>query len=195
MVKKIRLKGFSALGYFPGIEDLLEEYLAEEARVPLYGAVSCSKSDTKTSTLIAADDDPQWDREDDWTETTLTIVVRQAELKDLATFVGADYEEPTNGPEMEESTLDESPPVALNFRGLKGGGGYRCFRYYNARLISYEVTPTTKGEGTGTQDYTLNFSCKGRAYDGRVRGTKDFDSADGVSAWLNTIPAMPDTQP
>ena len=185
------LKGFSDFGYFTGVTDTAAEYKIASAstRVSAAGTVSCSRTDNKTQTSIPADDDPNWDRLNEWEYTDLEIILRQLSLADLAALTGNTI---ATSSALEEGILDDAPTVALNFRAPKRGGGYRGYRSYNAQLQSYECNLQTSGTSAGqVADVTLRFRCKGRLVDGKVRGTQDFTTAALCSTWLASIPTVP----
>lgn len=176
------LKGFSGAGYFLVGTNTTGGYSTTGVRTTLEGAVSCSKSDTKSTNNIAGDDNPAWDVDVEWTGTTLTTVFREVPLEKLKDLTGCEISEDGT---YEEGTLDSAPPMALTFRGLKRTGGYRCYRYYNAVLTSYNYTLNTKGSGNTVADVTLEWNCMPRAVDNKMRGTKDFATAAAANAWLN----------
>lgn len=186
-MSKDYLKGFSNFGAFPGIENNAEGYKVSGTRMALIGAVSCSKTDSKTTTAIPADDNPEWDVDVQWTGTELTTVVRQMSLKYLATFLGI-----TIGADgtLEEGALDQAPEVALNFRAPRKSGGYRGFRYYCCKLTDCDQQLQTKGGSNGEPTLTLKWRCSPRAVDGKIRGTADFADEAAVDKWLLTIPPV-----
>lgn len=182
-MSKIYLKGFSYLGFLPTVVDGTSSYSASGTRVPIPSAVSCSKQDNKSTENIPADDNPAWDAETTWNSTTLTIVARQVALSVLKVLSGADVG--TDGT-IEEGEFDNSPEVALTYRGLRRDGGYRCYRYYRAKLTNMQLDMSTLGENSRA-DVTLTFECLPRSVDGKVRGTNDFakTETDGMNTWLS----------
>ena len=186
-----RLKGFRNFGYFRTVTDTEEAYTASD-RKQLDGAFSCSKTDDKTTTPIPADDNAMWDVENDWESTTLTVVVRQMLLADLAKLSGGKMETGAGDDlGMIEGIYDEAPTVALNFAALQKGEKYRCFTYFCAQLTKAEVNHQTTGGDTKTQDYTLEFKCKGRKIDGAMRLVKVLPDYDAAKLHLETIAAAP----
>lgn len=182
------LKGFAGVKIFPTITDTEEAYSAAGEVISLEAAVSCSKVDNKASTAIAADDNPNWDTDNEWTDTDLTTVHRQVSLSTLEKLTGGELSEDDT---FEEGVLDNAPEVAMVFRGLRRSGGYRGYRYYNCRLTKYEYTLNTKGGENKTADVTLTWKCGSRAIDSKVRGTKDFDTVTEYNTWAASIPSQP----
>lgn len=183
------LMGFANLSVFEGVVDSAEEY-SSGTKNALIGAYSCSPSDTRSEYNIDADDDPSWDGGSDWEYTDLAIQVRQMALDDLARFTG-DVIAPsgTNAGELIEGTSD-APIVGLSFSALRRDGGYRLYRYFRCKLMSYSVEHQTKGTEVAAQNYTLNIRAYHRAYDQQVRATKDVDPGDALT-WLDTLGDLP----
>lgn len=190
---KYGLKGFANLGFFPVTKNDAEGYTVG-ARVPLIGARSCTTEDTRNEYKIPGDDGI-YAQGSDYESTTLTIGVNEMQLKDLAALTGADFETVPN--EMAESELDSAPEVALTFSALTIDGGYRMYRYYNAKLIKYKADLKAKLDtGNEVNQYELTFVCvarKAKAVGEKnpmIRVHHDAADASGLT-WLNTIPAVP----
>ncbi len=181
------LKGFSALGYFPVTADTSSAYAVGATRTLIPSAVSCSKTDNRNTLAIAADDNPEWDYENELASVDLSITVREMSLADLRFLAGAEIGEDGT---TEEGSFDDAPIVALNFRGLKKGNGYRGFRYYAAKLTSYENTLSTKGESNSAPTVVLHFHCMPRNADGKIRGKNDFSTGAACDTWLAAIPSV-----
>lgn len=186
-MSKDYLQGFSNFGAFTGVENHAEGYKVSGARMAFIGAVSCSKTDNKSTTAIPADDNPEWDVDVQWTGTELTTVVRQMSLKMLATFLGITLS--ADGT-LEEGSLDQVSEVALNFRAPRKSGGYRGFRYYCCKLTDCDQQLNTKGGNNGEPTLTLKWRCSPRAVDGKIRGTADFADKAAADKWLLTIPQV-----
>ncbi len=182
-----RLAGFANLGYFPLTANTDTTY-TPGTRAPLVGAYTCTKTDNKTVNNIPADDNPAWETNSTWEDTTKQKVNRII-LEDLASLQGSTITEGV----LTEGVLDSQPQVALNFSAKMAKGGYRCYRYYSAEMVSAQVNHQTQSSDNTTQDYTLEFRCKARPADGNVRTTTDVDDLDQARTWLATIPAIPAT--
>lgn len=190
---KYGLKGFANLGFFPVTKNDAENYTVGP-RVPLIGARTCTTEDTRNEYKIPGDDGI-YAQGSDYESTTLTIGVNEMQLKDLAVLTGADFSSVPG--EMSESELDSAPEVALTFSALTIDGGYRMYRYYNAKLVKYKVDLKAKLDtGNEVNQYELTFICtarKGKAEGEnkpKVRVTHDAAEASGLT-WLNTVPAIP----
>ena len=122
----------------------------------------------------------------------MVITVNEMSLELLAFIGGVDVEDVVD--ELEEGVFDNPPELAITFSALMGTGGYRLYRYYAAKCTGYSVSHTTKGDNNDAQTYELNFNCKPREIDGKVRGTKDVDKGTALT-WLETIPALPAVDP
>ena len=183
--------GFANLSAFEDVNDTAEEYQSGNQRV-LVGAYSCSVSDSKTEYNIPADDDPSWDGGSEWEYTDLSIQVRQLELADLSAFTGDSIASSgSNEGELIEGD-DNAPIIGLTFSALRRDGGYRLYRYFRCKLMSYSVDHQTKGQEVDAQNYTLNIRAYHRAYDNKIRATKDVDKGDSLT-WLTTLGDLPVT--
>lgn len=181
------LRGFADFGIFPIEEDTDKAY-SVGTRVPLIGAVSCAPTDNKTAYTIPADDGI-YDSGSVWDTSTVVVNVTEAELEHLAMMTGAEFDKSKSL--MEETTVDNAKPIAMNYKALRGDKGYRMFRWYSAKLTSYKITHNTKKEGAPEQqNYELTFTCYGRKCDDKIRGTADTDEST-TTTWLETIPAVP----
>lgn len=186
-MNKDYLQGFSNFGAFAGVDNRSDSYAVSGARLAIAGAVSCSKTDSKSTTAIPADDNPEWDVSVQWTGTDLTTVVRQMSLTTLATFLGISVD--SDGT-LEEGALDAAREVALNFRAPRKNGGYRGFRYYCCKLTDCDQQLNTRGSGNNEPTLTLKWRCSPRAVDGKIRGTADFSDETAVDQWLLNIPSV-----
>lgn len=180
------LKGFANFGYALISTNTTSAYKAGTIK-KMEGAKSCTPTDNRSEFSINADDGV-WDSGSEWTDTTNEITVVEADLATIAELTGAEIDEETN--EIEESTLDNAPEVALTYSALRADGGYRLYRYYSARCTSVKVSHTTKGDSNDAQTYALTFKCSPRKIDKKIRGTKDIDNGDALT-WLDTIPSLP----
>ena len=188
--KKKALAGFANLGFFKVTTNDTTGYAVEGTRSSLIGARSCSYTDNKNTDPIPGDDG-LYDNANDWTDTDLTITVNKMSLENLAAITGADYDDETG--ELKEGIYDVAPEIAITFSALMRDGGYRLYQYYAAKCNGHNVSHTTKGDGNSVQTYELSFNCAGRAYDGKVRDTKDVEKGSALT-WLDSIPSQP-TQP
>lgn len=188
-MSKKALKGFANLGRAPLTANTPAAY-TPGTRVAMSGAQSCTATDNRQDYEIRADDGV-YDSGSDYQNTQLVVTVAEMDLAGLADLTGADYNETDK--ELSEAELDVAPEVALNFSGLRADGGKRLFVYYCCKLTSYKADLNTRGANNDISAYQLTFKCYGRAYDGRVRTTKDVDAVAGVIdlSWLNTVPAAP----
>lgn len=187
MDKRKYLRGFNNLGIFPIITDTIQAYSAGE-RVPIPGAVSCAPTDNKTEYTIPADDGV-WDSGSTWDSSTVVINVVEAELEILSQLTGAEFDKSKNL--MEETTVDDASPIAMNYAALRRDGGYRMFAWPSAKLMSYKISHTTRKEGAPeVQNYELTFKCIGRKCDHKIRLTADTDEATSTT-WLEDIPSFP----
>lgn len=188
---KYALRGFANLSFFPVTKDTVTEYTATP-KTPLIGARSCTTEDTRNEFKIPGDDGI-YEQGSDYESTTLTIGVNEMQLKDLSTLIGADFEAVPG--ELNESEIDNAPAVALTYSALNIDGGYRMYRYYNAKLTAYRVDLRAKLDtGNEVNQYQLTFLCSARQAPGTnnkklVRTTKDAEDATGLT-WLDTIPAV-----
>lgn len=180
------LRGARNFGYHKIKTNTSEAYECEAERTPLPALASVSSSDSRSEFTIHADDEV-YDSGSEWDYTDLDVTVREMDLATLSDLVGVEI---SDEDVMEEGVFDTAPEVALSFAGSRKDNSFRAFRYYSASLIKYVVSHTTKGESTGSQDYTLTFRCKGRSIDGKLKGTKDVASVEGLT-WLDTMPALP----
>ena len=187
-MSKKYLKGFANLGVIPVTENTETAYKATGEVTRLAGAQSCAPTDNRAEFSINADDGI-YDSGTEWTDTTLEIVVAEADLENLSMLIGADFT--TESDEQEESVYDTPAEIALTFSALRGDGGYRLYRYYACKCTGYKVSHSTRGQSTDAQTYTLTFKASPRKFDGMVRGTKDVDAGTALT-WLDTIPAMPE---
>jgi hypothetical protein len=71
------------------------------------------------------------------------------------------------------------------FPAAKADGTFRCYQYYRRKLTSAQVNRQPRGEGSGSQDYTLAFKTSARALDDRVRYT--FDNPDAALTFITDI--------
>ena len=191
MAKKKALIGFSNLGVIDDVTDEFDEYSAAGEKTSLVGAYSCSPTDNKPEYTIPADDG-NYDEGAEWEDTDIDIDVREMELKNLAKMSGAEFD--TTEDLQEEGTFDDPVPLALTFASLRRDQGYRLFRYYVCKLMSYSVSHQTKGESADVQNYTLHIKCLPRKVDNKIRGTKDIAKGAALT-WLNTIPGVTKTPP
>lgn len=187
------LKGFANLSYFPITADTGTAY-TPGAKKALIGARSCVPEDTRNEYKIPGDDGI-YAQGSDYESTTLTIGVNEMGLDDIAAMTGSDFEGVPG--ELSESDLDNAPQLALTFSALMIDGGYRMYRYYNAKLVGYKADLRAKLDtGNEVNQYQLTFLCVARKTLGAsetkflIRTTKDAADATGLS-WLNTIPAVP----
>lgn len=187
MKKKIGLKGFSALAAFPTIVNTIEEYSASGEKINFVGASNCRVSDNREDFSIPGDDDV-YDSGSEWTDTTLEIVIHEIDLPSLAAIAGCSTNEAKTA--IEEGVFDIPEEMALVYRALRRDGGYRCYRYYRCKLVSYSVDHTTRGSNSEGQPYTLTFRCMPRAIDGKIRGTEDVEDMAASVTWLATIPTV-----
>lgn len=192
-MSKKGLKGFANLSYFPISADSGTAY-TPGTKAALVGARQCTTEDARTDYKIPGDDGI-YDQGSDYESTTLTINLNEMELSDLSALTGANFSS-TPG-ELTESDLDNAPQVALTFSALMLSGGYRMYRYYNAKLTSYKADLRTKGDtGAEVNQYALTFLCVARKTKASsetkfaIRTTKDCEDATGLT-WLATIPAVP----
>ncbi len=185
MSKPKYLRGFNNFGILPIVSDTATAYSVGE-RVPIPGAVSCAPTDNKTEYTIPADDGV-WDSGSTWDSSTVVVTVTEAELEMLAQLTGATIDKDV----MEESTVDDATPVAINYAALRRDGGYRMFAWLSAKLTGYKVSHNTRKEGAPEgQNYELTFKCLGRKCDNKIRLTADTDESISTT-WLETIPAVP----
>ena len=192
------LSGFSNL-YYQEVEDTSSTYKGAtgSTAVRVEGAQSCSATVNKDTLKVAADDNSGYYSEGTFTDGELTITVAGMKLADLSKLAGATYTEATLT--MDETEVDAAPEVSLSFSGLLAAGeGYRLFRYYNARLSSFQAGDlNTRGESTEVASIELTFAFGGRAVDGKFRTMHDIAKPDDASAvtamttWLTTVPAVP----
>ena len=187
MKKKIGLKGFSALAAFPTIVNTIEEYSASGEKINFIGASSCKFSDNREDYSIPGDDDV-YDSGSEWTHTDLEVVIHEIDLTYLAALAGCEPDEAKTA--IEEGIFDIPQEVALVYRALRRDGGYRCYRYYRCKLISYSVDHSTRGSSSDGQPYTLTFRCMPRAIDGKIRGTEDVENMAASVTWLASIPTV-----
>lgn len=185
--KKIGLKGFSAFGAFPTVVNTAVEYSASGEKLNFVGASSCFPSDNSEDFSIPGDDDV-YDSGSEWTSTDLEIVIHEMDLAHLAALAGCETDEAKTA--IEEGIFDIPQEIALVYRALRRDGGYRCYRYYRCKLISYKVEHATRGSSSNGQPYTLKFSCMPRAVDGKIRGTADVEDMAASAIWLATIPTV-----
>lgn len=192
MAKK-GLKGFANLRYFPITADSGTAYTPGTAAA-LIGARQCTVDDTRNEYKIPGDDGI-YAQGSDYESTTLTINVNELGLEDIAALTGATYDD--TPAELNESDLDSAPQVALTFSALMIDGGYRLYRYYNAKLTNYKADLRAKLDtGNEVNQYQLTFVCSARKTKATgetkfmIRATKDIADATGLS-WLETIPAVP----
>lgn len=190
--KKKGLKGFSNFRYFPITKDDGKDYTPGTA-VLLVGARQCTVEDTRNDYKIPGDDGI-YDQGSDYESTLLTVNINEMTLQDLAAMTGATYD--STPAELSESDLDQAPQLGLTFAALMLGGGYRLYRYYNAKLVGYKADLRAKLDtGNEVNQYQLTFLCIARKTLGAsetkymIRTTKDIDSATGLT-WLETIPAV-----
>jgi phi13 family phage major tail protein len=189
-MSKKYLKGFANLGYIPVADNTDEKYaVTADGKQKLASAVSCAPTDNRKDFSIAADDGI-WDEGSDWTDTTLEIVLVEAELKLIAYLTGAAYTDETTA--IEEGALDSAPEVALTFSALRADGGYRLYRYYAAKCTNVKITHNTKGSNNNNDQYTLTIKATPRKFDKHIRGTIDVAKGTALT-WLDTIPSMPTT--
>lgn len=187
---KLYLKGFANFGFFNVDQDTEDAYSVSEGdRKKVPSARTCSPTDNRTDFKINADDGV-WDEGSDWTDTTMEVAFAQMELATLAAMTGAKVNEDGS---IDEGALDTSPDLALTFSALRADGGYRLYRFYNAKVTNISVSHTTKGESTDAQVYTLTFKCIPRKCDQKIRTTLDIDKGDTLD-WLESIPSTPTTQ-
>lgn len=186
---KKALKGFANLGFIPVTKNDASGYTATGERKLLTGARSCSPTDNRSEYSIPGDDGI-YDSGSEWNDTNLVITVNEMSLSLLAELGGVTVGDVSD--ELEEGIFDVPPEVALTFSVLRLDGGYRLYRYYAAKCVSYKISHTTKGENNDIQTYELTFKCAPRACDGEIRGTKDI-AAGAAMTWLDTIPTVPTT--
>jgi len=186
------LKGFANLRYFI-VNDTGSAYTPGEKKA-LVGARQCTVEDTRNDYKIPGDDGI-YAQGSDYESTTLTINVNEMELADLAAMAGATFSEDPG--ELNESDLDNAPQLGLAFSALMIGGGYRMYRYYNAKLVGYKADLRARLDtGNEVNQYQLTFLCAPRKTLAQgetkymVRTTKDAENAAGLN-WLDTIPAVP----
>lgn len=187
MKKKIGLKGFSALGAFPTIVNTITEYSASGEKINFVGSSKCNVSDNSEDYSIPGDDDV-YDSGAEWEDTTLEIVIQEIDLPSLAAMAGCSINEAKSA--IEEGVYDIPEEMALVYRALRRDGGYRCYRYYRCKLISYKVDHSTRGSSSDGQPYTLTFRCMPRAIDGKIRGTEDVADMAASVTWLASIPTV-----
>lgn len=194
MAKK-GLKGFANLRYFPITADSGTAYTPGTA-VLMIGARQCTVEDTRNDYKIPGDDGI-YDQGSDYESTTLTININEMSLADIGALTGATYS--STPEELSESDLDTAPQVALTFSALMLGGGYRMYRYYNAKLIGYKADLRAKLDtGNDVNQYQLTFLCTARKTLATgetkcmIRVTKDIADGTGLT-WLQTIPAVTGT--
>ena len=185
------LKGFANLGMLPVTENTSAAYKVTGEIKKFPGARSCSPTDNREDFSIPGDDGI-YDSGAEWQSTDSVITVNEMSLELLAFIGGVDVEDVVD--ELEEGVFDNPPELAITFSALMGTGGYRLYRYYAAKCTGYSVSHTTKGDNNDAQTYELNFNCKPREIDGKVRGTKDVDKGTALT-WLETIPALPAVDP
>lgn len=174
------LKGFANLGFFVVLANTVQAYSCSTDRTKLLGAKSCSPTDNRTEFSINADDSV-YDSGSDWTDTTLVITVLESELSILSQLTGAEFDT-----SLQEGVFDEPNEVALTFSALRRDGGYRLYRYYSCKLMSYKVSHTTKGDNNDAQSYELTFKATPRAIDGIIRDTKDVDKGAALT-WIASM--------
>lgn len=191
MAKK-GLKGFANFRYFPISADTGTAYTPGISSL-LIGARQCTVEDTRNEYKIPGDDGI-YAQGSDYESTTLTVNINEIELKDLAALTGGSYTESPG--ELNESDLDAAPQVALTFSALMVDGGYRMFRYYNAKLTKYKADLRAKLDtGNEVNQYQLTFVCSARKTKATsetkpmIRTTKDAADATGLT-WLESIPAI-----
>ena len=192
-MKKYGLKGFANFGFFPITADDGKAYTPGE-RTLLVGARSCTTEDTRNDYKIPGDDGI-YAQGSDYESTTLTVLVNEMQLKDLSALTGAEISADPQG-ELSESELDKAPQVGLTFSALNIDGGYRLFRYYNAKLVKYKSDLKARLDtGNEVNPYELTFLCAARATKAKnekkpiIRVMKDVEDATGLT-WLETIPAV-----
>jgi phi13 family phage major tail protein len=178
----IALKGFSNLKYFPHTTNTLASYVVAATGIRLVGTRSCSPVDNKASFKIPGDDG-YYKTGSDWTDTTLSIVVNEMELANIAALAGATFADGV----LSEFETDQAPHVALSFSALLSNGGYRLYQYFDAQLQSVKADHKAVKENTNdVNTYALEFLCVGRQLDRRVRAIKDVAEGAAIT-WLDTI--------
>ena len=186
-VKKIGLKGFSAVAVFPNVEDTEVKYSAAGEALKFIGASEGNFTDNREEFTIPGDDGV-YDSGSEWTYTDVEVTVHEIDLAVLAQLAGCSKDEVKTT--IEEGVFDIPTTVALVYRALRRDGGYRCYRYYNAKLLKYSVEHKTKGSSSDGQPYKLAFRCTPRAIDGKIRGTEDVKDAAASATWLASIPTV-----
>lgn len=189
-MSKKALKGFSNFGVIPVTEDTVGAYVTTGKRTVLVGAQSCSPTDNKDTYTIYGDD-TVYDSGTEWKSSSLEVTVAEMSLDQLGEIGGCDFD--TEDTALEEGIFDNPPPLALTFSALRLDGGYRLYRYYSAKCTGYKVQHNTRGQNNDAQTYALTFEASPRKFDGKIRGTKDVDQGQPLT-WLETIPALPDTE-
>lgn len=181
------LKGFANLSSFPVSKNDATNY-AVGTKQAHTGAQSLTQADTRQEYTIPGDDGVVATGSD-YQGTQLVVTVAETELPALAAITGADFDD--DAKEYTDAELDTAPELALTFSGLLEDGGYRLFRYYACKLISYKVDLNTKTTNQTGSSYQLTFNCYGRKCDQKknIRAFKDVEK-DGVITWLDTIPSV-----
>lgn len=185
--KKLGLKGFAGFGLFTDIVNTAEEYSAAGEKLNFVGASRGNFNDNRESFSIPGDDEV-YDSGSEWTYTDVEVTVQEAELATLGKITGSSIEEIKDA--IEEGIFDIPEVVAPVYRALRRDGGYRCYRYYNGKLLNYSVDHSTRGSSSDGQPYTFTFRCMPRAIDGKIRGTADVANLREAEAWLESIPTV-----
>ena len=191
------LKGFANLGAFPVTTNNSTGY-AVGAKVDLsnVGAQSLTQSDTRQEYSVPGDDG-YVAKGSDFQNTQLVVTVARMWLDKLAALTGATFD--STSKEYTDAELDSAPELALTFSGMLEDGGYRLFRYYVCKLVSYKADLNTKPSNQNGSTYQLTFNCSGRQCDPKknIRTFKDEapNETTGVVdlTWLDTIPTVPVT--
>ena len=186
-VKVKGLKGFSEFRAFPTVADTAASYSASGTPLQFVGASNCNVSDNRQEFSIPGDDGI-YDSGSELTGVDVEVTIHEVDLEQLAALTGCTINEVKTA--IEEGSFDIPNMMAIAYRALRRDGGYRCFRYYCAKLISYSVEHKTKGTSTDGQPYKLKFKCIPRKVDGFVRGIEDVANAAASVAWLATIPTV-----